>query len=491
MTATESIIDRAYAALDAGEEPAGLAALASALVATPGDARLWQAKALLERGREDLGAAVASFARAAALAPRDARIALGHAQCAAEAGLPASALFAHAQALAPADPAVFTAAVAARLAEGDADGVLTDLDQALMRTPAWAEGHWLLARLRYASGDRTGYATSFLRALATRPTDAPLWQALIFALMHARDYAEALDATRRAQAVLGPLPAIALAAAACLSELGRLDEADRAFAGAPPPGDPTSAVHLVRHLLRRAQIEQATALALRYASAPQGHLLTPYLAIGWRLLDDPRWQWLEGRPDFVGVYDLADRLPSIDALAERLRGLHVLAGQPLEQSVRAGTQTDGPLFSRVEPEIRALRAAVVAAVTAHIAGLPPADPGHPLLAPRRDRPVRFAGAWSVRLTQAGHHANHVHPAGWLSSALYIALPDRADAGPPPAGWLTLGQPDASLGLDLPPIREVEPKPGRLVLFPSTMWHGTVPFAAGERLTVAFDVAYPR
>ena len=37
---------------------------------------------------------------------------------------------------------------------------------------------------------------------------------------------------------------------------------------------------------------------------------------------------------------------------------------------------------------------------------------------------------------------------------------------------------------------IEPKPGRLVLFPSTMWHGTEPFAAGERLTVAFDVARP-
>ncbi|MBK9588986.1 MAG: hypothetical protein IPO50_10640 [Sphingomonadales bacterium] len=36
-------------------------------------------------------------------------------------------------------------------------------------------------------------------------------------------------------------------------------------------------------------------------------------------------------------------------------------------------------------------------------------------------------------------------------------------------------------------RLIEPKPGRLVMFPSTMWHGTVPFDAGERLTVAFDV----
>ena len=59
------------------------------------------------------------------------------------------------------------------------------------------------------------------------------------------------------------------------------------------------------------------------------------------------------------------------------------------------------------------------------------------------------------------------------------------------GWLKLGEPQAELGLGLAPFRTVEPKAGRLVLFPSTMWHGTIPFAAGERMTVAFDVARPQ
>ena len=48
---------------------------------------------------------------------------------------------------------------------------------------------------------------------------------------------------------------------------------------------------------------------------------------------------------------------------------------------------------------------------------------------------------------------------------------------------------------MPEVCEVEGlngkiMPGRLALFPSTMWHGTVPFADGERLTIAFDVARP-
>ena len=39
-----------------------------------------------------------------------------------------------------------------------------------------------------------------------------------------------------------------------------------------------------------------------------------------------------------------------------------------------------------------------------------------------------------------------------------------------------------------PEHFVEPAAGMLVLFPSYMWHGTVPFATGApRLTAAFDV----
>jgi hypothetical protein len=55
-----------------------------------------------------------------------------------------------------------------------------------------------------------------------------------------------------------------------------------------------------------------------------------------------------------------------------------------------------------------------------------------------------------------------------------------------AGWLKFGEPDIDLGL--PQHHAVQPRPGRLVLFPSYFWHGTVPFEdTAPRLTVAFDV----
>jgi uncharacterized protein (TIGR02466 family) len=212
--------------------------------------------------------------------------------------------------------------------------------------------------------------------------------------------------------------------------------------------------------------------------------------LAWRLREDARSDWLEGDPRFVRQFDLTAVLPPLDILADELRKLHIAKGEYVDQSVRGGTQTDGPLLSRISPVIRHLRQAIVGAVETFIAELPGPDARHPLLSRRRDRRVRFAGSWSVRLRSGGRHVNHVHPQGWISSALYVVLPERTADDSKDAGWFTIGQPQDELGVDLDPLRKIEPKPGQLVLFPSWMWHGTVPFAAGERLTVAFDVRPP-
>ena len=157
--------------------------------------------------------------------------------------------------------------------------------------------------------------------------------------------------------------------------------------------------------------------------------------------------------------------------------------------MRGGTQTEGLLFARIDPVIQSLRAKVIHAVRGYVDALPPFDATHPLLGTARGD-LLFAGSWSVRLGAQGFHTCHTHPFGWISSALYVSLPDADVLGPAPAGWLELGASPPDLHLDLPAYRRIEPKAGRLVLFPSTMWHGTVPFDDGERLTVAFDVAVP-
>jgi hypothetical protein len=245
----------------------------------------------------------------------------------------------------------------------------------------------------------------------------------------------------------------------------------------------------LRHLIRCGRLDEAALLVDREVGVGRADAIWPYAAVVWRALGDPRSEWLERGGALVSTTELLSRSQCV-ALAGCLGALHTARGEFLDQSGRGGTQTDGPLLSRIDPAIRALRSRIVAAVDAYVAQLPGDDRTHPTLGKRRDRRIRFAGSWSVRLRDRGFHAAHVHPQGWISSALYVALPAMGD-GASRAGWLTLGATPADLGTDLPGQRQIEPQEGLLILFPSWMWHGTVPFDAGERLTVAFDVASPR
>jgi hypothetical protein len=183
------------------------------------------------------------------------------------------------------------------------------------------------------------------------------------------------------------------------------------------------------------------------------------------------------------VEDLELTSLEIEGIAHRLRSLHRAQAHPLGQSLRGGTQTRGVLFDRAEAEVVLLREALAKAVARFWDRLPPADSHHPLLK-RRNLQPRFEGSWSVRLTKGGFHVSHIHPKGALSSACYLAVPESRA---PQEGWLEIGSPPEGLADELLPLLSIEPVPGRVALFPSTLFHGTRPFQDGERLTAAFDV----
>ena len=483
----QQVLEQAIADLRSPRPGDTLPRIEQALRTAPQDARLWHVKGMILRRLDRREQALPALERAARLAPGDPMIVHSLARTLSEAGLPSLEAYARALKAAPGDPAIVLGMAAAMVAEGQVGDAIAGLASILARSPAWVEGHVSLSQLRWMEGEREGFARSFDEALALQPANATLRWQQITTLLHAEQFHEVLRVVGEGRRHNVDEHLLAANEAVALAELGETEAADRLFAKLDHLADATIEVRRVRHLLRSGRPEQAAAVLEPWLDSGEQAKFWPYAATTWRLLGDPRWQWLEGDPRFVGVYDIADRLPPLDGLAETLRALHTTRGQPLEQSVRGGTQTDGNLFHRIDPLIVQLREAVRAAVAEHAAQLPPLDPSHPLL---RSRPgaIQFSGAWSVRLQAGGSHSNHVHPQGWLSSALYIVLPP--DLGRDEAGWLTLGEPHAQLKLDLPPARMVEPKPGRLALFPSTMWHGTRPFGSGERMTVAFDVALP-
>lgn len=476
----------ASAALGEGRNEDGIRLVRPFLDRGIKDHRFWHLHGLLLRSSDRREEALASLRRAVELGPRSLAAAHALARTLYEAGLPSSQAYGHAIRLSNSDPQLVMGLASAFIAEGEPGTAVSGLERIVARSPHWVDGHALLSRLRWAQGEREGFARSFDDALSAMPQDMDLRRQQLIALVHAERWDDAHKAIAGGRSAVGDQPLFALYEAIMTSETGNPEAAEPLFAPFADSSDATIQVRRVRHYLRWGRPADADSIIGQWVATPDAYMFWPYASVAWRMLDDARWDWLEGDPSFVAHYDISDRLPPLDELAAALRKLHTLAGQPLEQSLRGGTQTDGDIFTHIDPLLVRTREAIRETVAQHVAGFPPHDDRHPLLGQPRDR-VAFSGAWSVRLASAGYHANHVHPVGWISSALYILLPP--DLGREDSGFLTLGESwSPTFKVDLAPFRTVEPKPGRLALFPSYTWHGTRPFAEGERMTIAFDVA---
>lgn len=279
-------------------------------------------------------------------------------------------------------------------------------------------------------------------------------------------------------------------------EAGCHDEArewhERAIALDPRP----LAYHLqlAWSLLAARRADEAEHVLMReYRRGFEDQNLHGLLGLAWRLLEDPREHELFDYERFVRRFEipLPEGYRDLDhfnrELAEHLTRLHRTQAHPIDQTLRGGTQTAGALFKRSDPIIQAVRGSIEACIARHVAALPDIA-GHPLCSRKSDR-FRFSGSWSVRLKDRGFHVSHVHPAGWISSAYYVQLPEcvRPD-DPDRQGWIEFGQPEPPMPRLAQAPRAECPSVGTLVLFPSYMWHGTRPFHDDRtRMTIAFDV----
>ncbi len=446
--------------------------------------RVSRAAALL--AEQDIDAALDTITAAARLDPDSPQAAFGHAQIAFEAWQPAAALFERAASLLPGQPDLIRNRALALAAEGEGKAAEAQLEAVLAQHPGWLDGHRTLSAMRITKGEAEDWDRSYAQAVAREPANTALWLAWFQQHATRKDWGAARKVLSGAQAACPPSQGLALSALFLAAESGDGAPDFQPFEALSDPG--TDLCH-VRYLLRIGQIETALKITERHLGGAQGRMFWPYAGLCWRLLADPKAGWLDGDPLHAASVDLDFTSGQLADLAAALRGLHRMKAPYPEQSVRGGTQTDRQLFFHPDPAIRLARDKVLAAVADFAAELPH-EPGHPLLE-RGEGPLCFVGSWSVRLAGAGFHASHTHVRGWISSACYVSLPEPQELGEAPAGWLSLGTPPPELGLDLPPLRQIEPKPGRLALFGSTLWHATEPFAAGERLTFAFDIAPPR
>ncbi|MGH6889117.1 MAG: tetratricopeptide repeat protein [Rhizomicrobium sp.] len=377
---------------------------------------------------------------------------------------------------------------------GRMDEAVESYRLALARNPLDLAAHRDLNELLYRQRDDEGFLRSYDEAALLYPEigELPLRKGNLLYLKG--EYEQARECFGRAIALLPdsvtPHDGLALV-------LARLNDFDSAIAEhrnvvRMEPENAHGWRNYAQTLLAAGDAGTALAAAEKaVAIEPDSQIALAVWGLALRVLDDPREQPMNDTNNLVRAYEIGvpEGYASMDVFNRELNAyldrLHVDRRECIDQTLRSGTQTLDNLFGAGHDPVERLRARVDEAVADYVSRMKD-DDTHPLYRRRKSK-FGYSASWSSRLHDCGFHTNHVHPKGWISSAYYVSVPDAAKDAQRKEGWIKFGEPNVTFGIDDAVRRTIRPEPGVLVLFPSYMWHGTIPFhSAQSRTTIAFD-----
>ena len=243
-------------------------------------------------------------------------------------------------------------------------------------------------------------------------------------------------------------------------------------------GDPASAIDAVDACLERASYDTRAlaykALALRELDREDD---------AQEILGLDRYIHAERLDGFEGFHGLSH---FHDVLIQELLSHPSLTWEPPSRTTRQGSQT-GQLMRNPAIAVTAFERTIRAAIDRYIGHLRD-DPPHPFSAhPPRDYTLNI---WGTVLADGGHQDPHIHANAWLSGVYYAQLPPGVGGGDDAQdGWIEFGCNDHELPIQKTPrVRRLEPELGLVVLFPSFLYHRTIPFRGDQkRISVAFDL----
>jgi uncharacterized protein (TIGR02466 family) len=220
-------------------------------------------------------------------------------------------------------------------------------------------------------------------------------------------------------------------------------------------------------------------------TAPFLATLSTHYAINFGV-DDP-YNFCKNGLDFVykaAIPELSTpNSPLLQALLDDINNAEI--AERVQGMLHNGKQSAGNLFKRPEQSFRTLAELVKKEFIHYKNKFAGADCE---LIKSFPEELEFTSSWFVKMRQGGHLDSHIHEIGWISGAVYLAMP--SDKKSPEEGAFEYG----THGDNYPqkhsnfPLGAVIPNVGEIVLFPSSLFHRTIPFTSNEeRICIAFDL----
>lgn len=369
--------------------------------------------------------------------------------------------------------------------QGRLDEAIAQYRQALSIRPD-ALGYFNLGTALRNAGQLEEAMVSFRRALEINPHYAEAYSNLGDALWHYGDLNAAVDCFNNALAIDSNNPSANYNLGVFLYDNRELERAITHFERAKV-GDWRERV--LYCLYKTKQFDRFESMLKELSgdvnTSPLLATLSTHYAINFGKED--QYNFCKAPLDFVyhgSIPELSE--PNSPLLAALLRDIEQAEISQRKQSrLVNGIQSSGNLFKRPEASFRTLSELVARTIRDYYQHFAHHDCMFIRAFPKE---IEFSSSWYVKMRSGGHLGSHIHEEGWISGAVYLAIPNRIAS--PEEGCIELSTHGDDYPLEHPnfPTRLVAPKVGDVCFFPSSVFHRTIPFSADEhRICIAFDL----
>jgi len=188
--------------------------------------------------------------------------------------------------------------------------------------------------------------------------------------------------------------------------------------------------------------------------------------------------------DYFFSINLKDEFKFSDQFSNRLLKISekLVSNWQLKTIVKNGHQSTGNLLDNPVLEVAELKKKIEKQISIYRENYKNSDDYYISRWPTKSKLF----GWYIKLKKQGQLTSHIHETGWLSGVFYLKIPKPLKNN---EGSINL----SLQGFDYPydknlPNLYYAPKPFDLILYPSSLFHYTVPFTSNEeRHCIAFDV----
>jgi uncharacterized protein (TIGR02466 family) len=371
------------------------------------------------------------------------------------------------------------------LLQGDFDAAILSFQKSL-NIQDHARGHFNLGNAYRNQGHLEKAIQSYQRAIEMSPNDAEICSVLGDALWHQGKIQEANQYLRQAVALNKENPIANYNLATFLHDNKKFQEAYEFYKASQLKDWEERALYCLYKTKQFDTFEkELNGAILKKNTSPLLATLSMHFARNfykedqYKFCPDPLHFVFHGQVDAL-------KNPKDDLLKSLLHDINETEISERKQSrLVNGIQSSGNLFKRKESSFKRLAQEITLLIKKYHERYKHEDSMFIKAFPKN---IEFSSSWFVKMQSGGHLSSHIHEEGWISGAVYLAIPQQKKH--PDEGGIEL----SIDGDDYPRIHEnfekklYLPQVGDVIFFPSSVFHRTIPFSSDEeRICIAFDL----